>query len=243
MGILGALFVIGSGCGTSKDGEINHVEITDTSEITATSEGTDDISAQLKLIADNNDMWYVSDAYNTYFYTVTDLDENGQLELIAASCQGSGLYTYSTFYEVNENKNNLSECTYNVFEGDSGPDIITTRTTRYRSDGNIYYQFIDAARNGMAEQYVAQTMLYLNNGSVSYFVFAREATKADAAGNVTTTYYNANDDIIDETAYLNKCQNPLEVEGEAVTLYWSDLSEGTLLETLTEAYESFAGLN
>lgn len=237
--MIGALLAAGTGCGNSETEETHHVEIIESTEIL---DSTDDISAQLQLIADNKDMWYVTDAYEPYFYTVTDLDENGRLELIASSCQGSGIYTYSSFYEVSEDKSSLSKCAYHTFEEETGPDIIKGYTTRYRSDGNLYYQFVDVTRASIAEQYASQNMLYLNNGNVSYFVFASEVTEADAAGNVTTTYYDANGNILDESAYLDKCQNPLEVAGESVALYWSDLSEGELLNTLTEAYETFAGM-
>ena len=80
--------------------EVSAAETAPASEDAAVSE---EISAQLSLIAANASVWVQDASYGTvYQYTVTDLDQNGRLEVIAASLQGTGLYTYSCFFEVNE---------------------------------------------------------------------------------------------------------------------------------------------
>ncbi|MBQ1580144.1 MAG: hypothetical protein IIZ86_03335, partial [Firmicutes bacterium] len=50
---------------------------------------------QVKLIAENKDLWLVTDVNEAdlYQYAVTDLDENGRLELIATITEGSGQFS------------------------------------------------------------------------------------------------------------------------------------------------------
>ena len=71
-----------------------------------------DYKKQIDVIMNNIDMWnlYTEDnTYNPYGYAITDLDQNGRLEIIASSCQGTGLYTYSNYYEVNERLDGLNK--------------------------------------------------------------------------------------------------------------------------------------
>ena len=63
-------------------------------------------------------------------YTVTDLDHNGRLELLAASIQGSGRFTHVKAWEVGEDQKSFISCNVNVKEGDSFPDIISTTLQR-----------------------------------------------------------------------------------------------------------------
>ena len=70
------------------------------------------VEKQIDVIMNNIDTWNLStdeDIYAPYGYAITDLDQNGRLEIIASSCQGTGIYTYSNYYEVNESRYILIE--------------------------------------------------------------------------------------------------------------------------------------
>ncbi|MBE5949881.1 MAG: hypothetical protein E7261_12815 [Lachnospiraceae bacterium] len=100
------------------------------------------INAQLELIADNIEKLQLFhewvDAVNRY--AVTDLDQNGRLELIASNMGGTGAYTYSRFYEVNETYDELVEYDIGFDEGHSQPDIIVENVDMYYdATGNIFY--------------------------------------------------------------------------------------------------------
>ena len=62
-----------------------------------------DFGTQAAAVAEQYCDW--SDTLEQYMYptaALTDLDQNGRLELIIASCEGSGLFTYSNFRELDE---------------------------------------------------------------------------------------------------------------------------------------------
>ena len=47
-----------------------------------------------------NDPDYADEMYQ---FAIADLDHDGRLELIVSNCGGTGIYTYSRFYRVEEN--------------------------------------------------------------------------------------------------------------------------------------------
>ena len=63
---------------------------------------TSNVDEQIDLIVNNYSMWTMKtddDTNKPYSYVVTDLDQNGRLEIIASTCQGTGIYTYSNWCE------------------------------------------------------------------------------------------------------------------------------------------------
>ena len=74
------------------------------SQISTTVEPTPaapDYEAQIKLLAERSEEWNQDDGVLPYYYhqyTVTDLDWNGRLEILAMSTQGTGIFTYGTIY-------------------------------------------------------------------------------------------------------------------------------------------------
>ena len=127
-----------------------------------------DVEKQLKLIADNAELWLFREPVGFEWYAVTDLDGNGRLEI--ARCEasvGTGLYSWSRFYEVNEAKDGLYECTLPYAEGDSQPDLVDEGAVCYLSDGVYYYVVYDNLRNGYAEWYCVKSALSLKDGKIS----------------------------------------------------------------------------
>ena len=109
---------------------------------------------QRALIMDHYDLWAETWSYGEdWFYTITDLDHNGRLEVITASLQGSGLYTYADIWEVREDFSGIAECTDSLGEGEAYPDIITEAASCFHDEasGLYWYLFDDVARSGMAE--------------------------------------------------------------------------------------------
>ena len=80
---------------------------------------------QINLIADNADNWKQDVPSGVWGYSVTDLDQNGRLEIIAASVQGTGFYTYLDIYEVNEEGTGLTKIVdSDDYDTDSAPDNV-----------------------------------------------------------------------------------------------------------------------
>ena len=93
--------------------------------LTATAVQADpDLSAQLDLIAAGADTWKHDIDFGQWGYTAADLDGNGRTEIIAATLQGTGLYTYFNIYEVSEDGLSLTEVTQDRPVYDSAPDIM-----------------------------------------------------------------------------------------------------------------------
>lgn len=135
------------------------------SEETGKKVNGDDLENQIDLIFRSKKIWEQTDdsVAEEVYYTVVDLNGNGRLELIAASCQGTGHYTYADIYEVSEDGNSLVHYTHTVPEGDSQADIIWgVAPVYYNEKENIYrYVFDDLVRADAAYYYESKKSLEL----------------------------------------------------------------------------------
>lgn len=119
---------------------------------------------QLQLLAENYQLWRGDEEYVSYGYAVTDLDRNGRLEILAASMQGTGLYTYAVCFEVNETGTGVDEVLMNLDELEyleSGPDIMVKTVPAYcdSSKGIYRYLFEDFLRISAVECVSTQMIL------------------------------------------------------------------------------------
>jgi len=137
------------------------------------------IEAQVQVIASNIDLWAGPEDYaDVYFYAVTDLDGNGRLEIIASNMGGTGVYTYSSFYEVNEDFNGLTTWEYMTQEGDSQADIAADFADGFYDSQKrvMYYIFEDFSKSGAAEYYENKRALYVEDGQVKEIILAYRTT-------------------------------------------------------------------
>ena len=76
------------------------------------SNESSDISSQLQLICEKSYIWNIEGEYapNGCYYAVTDLDQDGRLEVISASNYSSGNYTHLEIREVNADNTWLIDC-------------------------------------------------------------------------------------------------------------------------------------
>lgn len=65
------------------------------------------IEKQLQVIVDNYEWKCPQSDYVSHMFSITDLDQNGRLELIVSRLEGLDWYTYSDYYEVNKELNGL----------------------------------------------------------------------------------------------------------------------------------------
>ena len=83
-----------SGCGFSGEPEVIYDE-----EPSAQPQMS--FEEQKQVLEREYDCWAFADPYDCpWYYTFTDLDHNGQLEVLAASTQGTGIFTYARYYEL-----------------------------------------------------------------------------------------------------------------------------------------------
>lgn len=145
---------------------------------------------QLDLIAANADLWKQTEVFGLWGYAVTDLDQNGRLEILSASVQGTGFYTLILAFEVNEAGTGLEEIKQLRADYESSPDVIVDSVPVYfdTENGIYYYIFDDIIRNGYAEEYENKRAVFLKNGEWNEIPLASKATLYTDQEHYSITY-------------------------------------------------------
>lgn len=184
------------------------------------------------------------------YYTVTDLDQNGRLELIISSgMQGTGLFTYSQIYEINEDGTKLKKCIKNDEFMDDIVDGIDRAYYDKKSD-TYYYVTEDITRNGGIESGIGVNALSLNDGKITSDCIAYQYVyidvDTDKQGEEYCKYVNGEKKKITAKEY-----NPEKIEKEyfmgmkkkKVKIYWNKFKkkskEESVAELLKECYKKF----
>lgn len=217
---------------------------------------TINVEKQIDVIMNNIDTWNLStdeDIYAPYGYAITDLDQNGRLEIIASSCQGTGIYTYSNYYEVNESLNGLNKIERNVEEGSSEADIMipTVKVFINKATNEYHYIFDDLVKVGAAEYYENKQDIVLKNGKIYEKAIAyRNTVYTDSNPNVTLKDANNKEITAEDYALIeNKLFSNLElkfanIEWISTTdVDFSSVSGDELKDKLTESYKKFGFSN
>lgn len=170
------------------------------------NEDRESVDAQIRMIATQRDVWKDSvEKFGYENYAVTDMNGNGRLELITAVCGGTGRFTYSNVYEVNESFDGLRH--YKILrdsEGDSQPDIITSPVPVYYDSENerYYYVFHDFVRLGIEGHTDMLYGYWLEDGEVQTKMIAYYSQIYDRkTDRIIRTYKDAEDNEISEEAY------------------------------------------
>lgn len=217
---------------------------------------TINVEKQIDVIMNNIDTWNLStdeDIYAPYGYAITDLDQNGRLEIIASSCQGTGIYTYSNYYEVNESLNGLNKIERNVEEGSSEADIMipTVKVFIDKAANEYHYIFDDLVKVGAAEYYENKQDIVLKNGKLYEKAIAYKNTiYTDSNPNVTLKDANNNEitaedyEIIENKLFSNLELKLANIEWISTTdIDFSSVSGDELKDKLAESYKKFGFSN
>lgn len=134
---------------------------------------------QLAVILDNISKWSLTkelEQYDAYGYAITDLDRNGRLEIITSHCDGTGLYSYNKYYEVNESLDGINELTTNLKDEDIQTYIMdATVKVFYDAIKNEYhYVFTNVNRNGAPEYNEAKYEVVLKDGKITQKLLANK---------------------------------------------------------------------
>lgn len=238
---LSVIFLGLCGCGNSASAPAEPVQ---SSEPTSTPAAVLSTEEQIRLILSDSSRWLVPREEYTpeYFYAVTDLDRNGRLEILQASTQGTGIFTYGTLFEVNDSFTELKECPILQGEGDNLPEIIVSAADCYQdADGVYYYVFNDTARNGVNEIYSAKESLSLANGTISRKVIASSYSVLEGES-YRTTYQDADGSEIDE-ARFNAAEEIsfAGMQKNSVSLGWFLSGNADLQNLISQSWDVFSG--
>ena len=144
---------------------------------------------QVKLIAENKDLWLVTDVNEAdqYQYAVTDLDENGRLELISTVMEGTGRFSTTRFYEVSEDFSKLEPVEYDLDGAQSEADLGWTGSFRsYKGELGNFVVASDQMSNGYAENYYYEDF--------SYCLVLAEDSNGDGEPELHAYYYASGDE-------------------------------------------------
>lgn len=218
------------------------------------------IEGQLKTIAEAKDKIVTYDNEDeNYHYAITDLDQNGRLELIVSTGMiGTGHFTTNWYYEISKDGSKLKKCKGKAF-GNEGHDICDDIDTVYidPKKHNYYYIVHGITHMSGAENYDSVGFLQLKNGTLTDNYLAGGSYIVSKKGKLKDSYYKMLKNGNGNTAKLTKKQysdiDSLmnekygKLKKESVAIQWfsyqqpmSEVTESQFLHKLQKSQENFA---
>ena len=209
----------------------------------AQGEKAADVDAQLDLIFSQIGKLKQTDGGNPWYYTITDLDHDGNLEFVAASQHPLDRSTNLKVWEVSADSSSLTECTLDKDPEESFPDILTDSTDTYHDTetDTWYYMVNDNLIVSDAEVYTIKTSVALKDGVIGYEAYAVEHTVVESyARNVSHT--DMNGFPISPEAYNASGANAFAGTDRSSTSFeWLTAADLENLSRLEDSYAVFAG--
>ena len=164
-----------------------------------------DLEAQLQVFADHRSEWDINrtESLPATSFTMADINNNGRLEVIVSGTTGTGIYSETYVFEVNEDATGLNR--YSITDGTS-PDIARMDSTEvYLVEGN--YKI--SCENGTAHGWESVD-------------FERQSLSLDDTGIIIETLGVGHRRTVingdDELEYFDSDHNPIS-EAEFDSLY------------------------
>ena len=218
------------------------------------------VEGQLKTIAEAKDKIVTYDNEDeNYHYAITDLDQNGRLELIVSTGMfGAEHITGNWYYEISKDGSKLKKCKGKAF-GNEGHDICDDIDTVYidPKKHNYYYIVHGITHVSGAENYDSVGFLQLKNGTLTDNYLAGGSHFVSKKGKLKDSYYKLTKNANKRTAIITKKQysdiDSLmnekygKLKKESVAIQWfsyeqlmSEVSESQFLHKLQKSQENFA---
>ena len=183
---------------------------------------------QRRILEENRGLWTFDEEGWTpdWYFAFTDLDHNGLLEVLAASTQGSGVYTYAHFYELlpdGSGVRNLYHDGVEVEGVDDWPEIVQeTLPCYYDSVENRYYYVCEnLIRDGAAHTIVQLAALCLKDGVAEWEKLAELSILQTEEGE-RTWYWDAAGEPISEEDYRTAAERRFAgMERSELSLEWN----------------------
>ena len=188
-----------------------------------------------KLIQKNNRI--------TWYYTVTDLDHDGNLEFVAAAQHPEDRSTNLKVWEVSADGSSLTECRLDKDEDESFPDILTDCADTFHDPETDTWSYLlyDNIILSDKEVYTVQTGVSLKDGVIGYAPYAIEHTVAENSWR-NVSYIDANGFEISQAEYSAAGTNAFAGADRSSTSFeWLTESEAKDLSRLSDSYAVFMG--
>ncbi len=230
----------------------------ETTTATTTASAEEDILSidnQIKILAGYEDTFKhmnfdTSGTPQAFKYAVTDLDNDGVLDVIVSACLGSGLYTESSFFEVHEKGRGINSCNPAQINRDSEPDLIVDSTDCYihPETGERFFIYTDTIRATSIEIYMTKGWYTFRDNRLVYEPIVSQTISGD-----TITYKSSTDDeVITKEDFNSAVESYFEGYTKCTATFgWTnfvdengveatDLSEEDLAKAITESYAKFS---
>lgn len=181
IGFLGLCLLTLISCNNTNNGETS--EGNETGEAIGVS---NDIEEQIYILLDNKDIWELSDEKvgdfcekedcNGFGYAITDLDEDGYIEIIKSLYAGNGHFSWNSFYEVTEEGDVIRWDDSELKECYSQPDLLSMECLPiFANDAEkLEYYVYDFESWGVTGYVNRYGVLLINDNTVSYTEEFRE---------------------------------------------------------------------
>ena len=202
-----------------------------------------DIDVQLTLIHSQISRLLQMTGDQPWYYAVTDLDHDGNLEFIAASQHPQNRETNLKIWEVGSDRKTIMQCSVSMEEEETFPDLLTDSTDTFhdtRTD-TWFYLFYDNVVLSDREVYTSKSAFNFKDGVISYEAFAVEHTVVEN-GARTVSYTDAEGNEISAKSYLESGNSAFaDAERSNTGFEWLTLNEAMDFSRLVESYRVFMG--
>ena len=168
---------------------------------------------QLQLMAENEDIIECGKFIESHYgyCAVTDLDRNCRLEMLFSHTEGSGLYAYNDYYEVNETYDGMTRYKDESEWTNEEAQILWYEEidTYYDDEKETYYYIFDAySRDGSELYYINRRALFLKDGSINSISLGfKEGERQAADSEWAETYWGADrETVITKEEYENAAE-------------------------------------
>ena len=202
---------------------------------------SEDADKQLSLLFQSLSSLKQDESTGTWYYTVTDLDHNGRLELV---CAMQNDYSSSVkVYELGEKFDTIVDCTVNLAAGETFPDILRETADTYHDETNDtwYYMFTNGASVGTLGYNSSRCSVSLKDCTLSHSTYAT-ATAQVINGYTAITYTDANGTMITPDEYNAAGANAfIGYAASSTNFDWFLMADATTVSRLTDSYSIFSG--
>lgn len=201
---------------------------------------------QINILYNNMNLWNKTSTAEEYFYTVTDMDSNGRLEIIRAITQGTGIFTYMDVFEVNSSFSGIEQLVNQRAEEIAGynyPEVIVATADKYTDRyGMNHYLFQDDAKAGAAEYYSANCEVFVGNGTLQCFDIASKYTVYTNGGATENiTYYDADGNETSMEYFITAVQNWFAGMTKSTANFgWFQLDTPDVKAQMRDSYVTFS---
>ena len=199
------------------------------------------VEEQRSILEANRSFWAFDegDYAPDWYYTFTDLDHNGLLEVISASTQGSGIFTYAHYYEVlpdGSGVKNLYHANVEIEGPDDWPEIIRDSLPCWHDSAadRYYYVCANDVRDGAAHSMSQLVALCLKDGVAEWEYLASVDIQWTEAGEQRTYLDGAGNPISEQDFDSAVARRFAGMEQTELKLKWTAVTPSAAAEVPAE---------